>query len=282
MEIVWVHNFSYPKYVGGAELTDFYWIKKGIELRLKISEIRCGSPFKAGDVYMFGNFGKFNLQDLERKINGKPYICIVHGGLITKEVVDIYDKARALVCMSPNQQKRLLNMTKNKRIIVTPPYIDTRLFYNFKKPRVSKSYLYVGAIREHKGIRIILEHAKKHLESNYHFYGPTKKKEIYLLEMIKSQPNCSYHGLVLNDHIPDIMNKYKTFIWYLDPNYNDFESFGRTVIEALLCGMRLEINRKNFGAFSWNWDFNHPREIAKKLEYFYSKFWDNALKVFEN
>lgn len=277
--IVWAHNFKYPEYVGGAELTDFYWIKKGKEIGINIAEITWKSKILPGDGYVIGNIGKFDIKKLLRTIGENPFISIVHGGIFSSEALEVYKRANVLVFMSPEQKRRFGQTAGNKKSITIPPYIDTNMFYDLGKKRIPNSYLFVGAIREHKGLRTILTHAKKHSQSEYHFYGPTKDKEIYLLDMIKELSNCTYHGVAKNEYLPAIMNKYETFIWFLNPDFNDFESFGRTVVEALLCGMKIEANKKQLGVFSWNWNFNNPKEVAAKLEEYYSKFWDETLKV---
>lgn len=279
--IVWIHNFSYPEYIGGAELTDFYWIQKGKELGINLMETKYDSiDVPLGDAYILGNTGKFDSKLLLKKIGDKPYVCIVHGGIVSPESIELYKKATALIFMSPEQKKRFSKtVVDNKISLIIPPYIDTKKFYDFREPRIQNSYLFVGAIREHKGIQTILSYAKDHPGFEYHFYGPTKSKEIYLLEMIKALPNCEYHGIISNEDLPKIMNKYETFIWFLNLNFNDFESFGRTIVEALLCGMRIKADKKEYGAFSWNWNFNNPKEVAKKLEEYYSNFWDEVLKT---
>ncbi len=278
--IVWVHNYSYPEYVGGAELTDFYWIKKGKKLGLNILEVKWDSKnIPSGDLYILGNTGKFNQEELQEKIADKPYACIVHGGIVSPETLEVYNRAMVLVFMSPEQKRRFGNLKSDQESLIIPPYIDTTKFLDQKIQRIPDSRLFVGAIREHKGIQTILTHAKKHPTSIYHFYGPTKDREIYLLDMIKKLPNCIYHGVAQNENLPEIMNKYETFVWFLNPDIKDFESFGRTIIEALLCGMKLEVNKRQFGAFSWDWNFNNPKEVVAKLEKYYSKFWSQILKV---
>lgn len=287
MKIAWLHNYSYPEYVGGAELTDFYWLKKSKELHLDVQEVTFGSEIPLADFYILGNTSKFNHQDIKKAIQNKPYVCIVHGGKISrgengildKEIKDLYGNAKALVCMSPEQATRLKKIIKDKKIILAPPFIDPSIFYNFNKKRAPNSYLYVGAIREHKGILKILALAEKNKENTFHFYGPSKDKEAYLLKLIEKTPNCFYYGSVQNSDLPEIMNKYENFVWYLDPKFNDFESFGRTIVEAILCGIKLKVDEKSFGVFSWDWDFSNPIMIATELKQYYNSFWRDILNI---
>lgn len=277
MKIVWVHNYTYPDYIGGAELSDYYWIKKGKELRLNLIEVTHTSKPEQGDVYILGNFGKIQQDYLQKIVNNEPYICIIHGVLVSEEALKIYNSARLLVCMSPSHKNRFSKLTENPNTSISSPYVDPWLFCDYGKTRKPNSYLYVGAIREHKGIAAIIDHARLNQSGQYHFYGPIKQKEIYLLDKIKQAKNCQYHGSISNDQVPKIMNQYEKFIWLLNPAVNDYESFGRTLAEALLCGMKLVVDKKSFGIFSWKWDLNNRENIARNITKEYEKFWGKML-----
>ena len=279
MKIAWIHNYSYPNYIGGAELSDYYWIKKAKELEIDLIEVTCKSNPIYADAYILGNFSKIDKNYLA-KIIQKPYICIVHGGLINKDFLEIFNQASLLVFMSPLQKEKCKNIFKNPRTIVIPPYVDVKKFRNYKKTREPNTYLYAGAIRTHKGIPEILKHAKAHPQNKYHFYGPVKK-EIYLIKHIKQLKNCTYHKPVANNKLPKIMNHCENFIWIIDPKRKYFESFGRTIAEALLCNLNLVVNKKNFGVFSWDWNFKNRNEIAGEISEHYYQFWDKMLSCLQ-
>jgi len=192
MKIVWVHNYAYPNYIGGAELSDHCWIKKGKELGLNLVEVTHTRKPEQGDAYILGNFGKIQKAYI-KEILHEPYICIIHGVLVSQEALKIYNSARLIVCMSPSHKNRFSNLTENPNIAISSPYVDLRFFHDYGRTREPNSYLYVGAIREHKGIPAIIDHARLNQSGRYHFYGPTKQKEIYLLDKIRQAKNCKYH-----------------------------------------------------------------------------------------
>jgi len=101
------------------------------------------------------------------------------------------------------------------------------------------------------------------------------------VDEINSAVDCQYMGTISNDNLPDILNKYETFITLLDHKTNSFHSFERTIVEAILCGMNIETNKEDFGLFSFPWDFTDPKSVAKELNKEYSNFWSRALKNIE-
>ncbi len=283
MKIAWVHNYSYSQYIGGAELTDYYWIHKAKDLGLKISEItHTDKNIKFGDMDLFvlGNISKIEAKYIKQIVN-RPYISVFHGGLVNKEQLEIVSNAKVSVLISPAQQKKYQNLLNKTIIYLSPPYIDTALFRDKYEKREQNSYLYIGAIRKHKGVHLILKYAKQNPKKNFYFYGPTKDKEDFLLNEISNTKNCHYLGVLQNIRdVAETMNRYEKFIWFLDPTINGFESFGRTAGEALLSGMELEVKKKQLGIFSWDWDFSNTNTIASRLKEHYNCFWGDLLRYF--
>jgi glycosyltransferase involved in cell wall biosynthesis len=274
MKIAWVHNYKYADFIGGAEISDEEWISKGKELGHEIQEITPTTGFIRGDFYVIGNYNKIPVEVL-KKVVLKPYVHIIHLRPLEEPFADFYKNSRCLIFVSPKQKRKHQEIISGDKFFITPPFIDPGKFYDREKAREKNSYLYVGAIRTFKGIPQILRYSKRH-PGSYYLYGPTKEREAFLVKDINKTKNCWYMGQVPYRQIPDLMNKYERFI-SLPPD-DRFESFGRTAIEAILCGMETILNKKTIGAFSWNWDFSNPKKIAGQLKKHYHSFWDNLFK----
>ncbi len=256
MKTIWIHDNKVSDFIGGAELTDSYWITRGRMEGVNVVEISKGDEFVSGDNYIVSNFALINQQWL-RELQGKKYTIVIHGKPIETNIKDFYKNAQMIVYMSPDHMK--VNEGLNPSSVWCAPYINHELFTNQNKRRIRSKYLYIGNIDYGKGIKETIEFADN---TPIDFYGNGR---FDTLQFIGDQ-HC---GSLEPHEVPDTMNSYETFIWYLPR----FGSYGRTLVEAMLCGMKLKINKENFGLFSYDWDFESRDSIIENLEANLVYFW---------
>lgn len=270
MRVVWVHDFNIKTYLGGAELSDQYWIDKGKELGIEVLEMTKDQPLIDGDHYIISNFGRIDPNRLKIIQDTKPYSVVIHGNVLPEPNPRFYAYANTVVFMSPAHLKRCGKVAKNTQQQVSPPFIDDKIFRDKGQER-EDAMLYIGAVLGHKGIMETLTYLNKD-KRGLHFFGPSDDHN--LMEHIRKLPRAFYHGPIKPKEVPSLMNTYTTFAWYL----NRKGSYGRTLIEALLCGMELKVNRKNFEIFSYDWDFSSRQSIVDNLNFEYNQFWHKILK----
>lgn len=251
-----MHDNKLSDFIGGAELTDFYWIEQGRREGVNVVEISKGDDFVEGDYYIVTNFALINQQWL-RELQGKKYTIVIHGKPIETNVKDFYKNAQSIVYMSPDHMKKFEGLNPNA--LWCAPYIPHKDFVDQKKRRIRNKYLYIGNIDWGKGIKETVEFAD---QTPVDFYGNGR---FDTLQFIGDQ-HC---GILQPEEVADIMNAYESFIWFLPR----FGSYGRTLVEAMLCGMNLKINKENFGLFSYDWDFTSRDSIVENLEANLINFW---------
>lgn len=274
MRIIWAHDFTTSDYLGGAELTDQYWIDKARELDIQVMELNYKYSFYGGEVdhVVISNYSRLK-KTLLRDLTTNPYTVIVHGNLL-KHTQDFYNKAEQVICMSPDHAKRIQKVLPKANVTYSPPFVDTSIFRVTPEStdRLLDSYLYIGGIYPHKGISDIIKYSRKNKVS-VDFFGPTDGSSQDLVEAIKLSKNRFHGPLNKHEDVSKYMNIYQNFVWFL----NRKGSYGRTLVEALLCGMNLIVNKENFELFSYDWDFNNPNDIKERLNWFYDNFWRNIL-----
>lgn len=141
--------------------------------------------------------------------------------------------------------------------------VNPKVFYDFGEAR-RNVFVHVSSIVPHKGIQNVLQYAAEHLEDTFEFYG--RGNPDFIVQM-NAAPNCQYMGVAPNSEMPAVYNNAKHFIFL--PNW--YEPFGRTVVEARLCGCELHMNER-VGATEkeWFWDYG---ELVKKMETAVEDFW---------
>ena len=153
---------------------------------------------------------------------------------------------------------RILSLPNSPPSYVLKPTVDKSRFFNQNLER-DIEYLFVGVIGEAKGLENMRERFAK---SDIHFAGslfPGAKLDF-----------GTYHGTVLYDQVPILMNRAKNFVFL--PRWP--EPQGRVVIEAALCGCNLIVN-ENVGACSFPFDISNPQNFDNPTQ----EFWDEIEKV---
>jgi glycosyltransferase involved in cell wall biosynthesis len=126
---------------------------------------------------------------------------------------------------------------KNVKIIQDP--VDVNLFSNHGLEREDK-ILYAGFMHPLKGMENFFNYALANPEMEFVVAGWGTP----LYEFVaKAMPNVEYLGTIPYSDMPAIYNKYKILF------YHPFiqEPFCRSVCEAMLCGMELDVNAQKIG-----------------------------------
>lgn len=163
-------------------------------------------------------------------------------------------KARCTIAMSSESAVRLRRY-QARGVKVFHPYVPA----TFKPGKSSKKHgrVYVGRISVNKGIKETLKYLSD-IQEECHFYGDGD-----LVRAVQMHPYAKYCGVAKYEALPYIYNQYKTYTWRL-PRYG---GYGRTLIEAALCGLELDVNKENFGIFKEDgWDFSSPGDLRWNLD----------------
>lgn len=271
-KILWLTDYTTVEVpAGGAEITDSYVIAAGQALGYEIEVARpCNlrsNVLERNDIVVFSNCYEFPKPARDRVMATKPYIVYSHDSGRWMEVLkkhpEMMQGAKATVFLSPLHRDCFQKFLKGvKNILLIPPHIPYE-FYDKGHERINK-VMFVGNIHEGKGVAEIIEFARTNKDMLFDFYY--NRSSNVLLSQLKKLPNCKLVGYVPKEEIYNNYNKYKYFI-HIPRHY---ESFGRAVGEAFLCGCELIVNER-VGAVSYGWDYQTFRENAMRAHFM---FWE--------
>jgi hypothetical protein len=266
MKIAIIHADHYTKRQGGGELTTKYWHQKAVELGLDVTWLHNESKEFPDDFdfYLIGNFPEFkNKSYLLNVINNKPHGFLVHSSIPWTQYNYFYRNAKFAVTLAPDHAQKIGLPIKN--ILVTSAYVNHNLFYPAEKEK-SQAQVYVGLVHPLKINQSMINYIKSNPQTNFHFYGETR-------DFSFKSPNLKFYSEVKNEELNELYNSYQTFFWYLDR----YGCFGRTIVEALLCNMELNVNKENFGLFKFPWISQGRQAIVDNLEKDLEDFWPRIL-----
>jgi ADP-heptose:LPS heptosyltransferase len=147
--------------------------------------------------------------------------------------------------------------------IITPPPIDTELFHKPVNSDLGEGRgITVGGGTYQKGLENHILWANDHRSHNLDIYG---KLEI---NPLKLPFNVNYCGPVEYKDLPAILQKYSVFVYH--PKCE--ESYGRTVAEAEMCGLDLDVDRERLGCMSYPDAPHIHQRLAKDKDEFWNWF----------
>lgn len=171
----------------------------------------------------------------------------------------LYNNSLANFFLSPMHadeiNKRFFNRYSDKTFIV-PPFLDSRQFYNKNLERDIK-YLYVGTIADYKGYQNI-KNKYEHVGDDFYFIGKKSRK--------LSLFSRNYYDYMPIENLVNFYNRAETFVHL--PNWK--EPMARTVIEAAVCGCKLDLNN-NVGAASFDFDLYDSSNYSNSEGIFWNK-----------
>jgi glycosyltransferase involved in cell wall biosynthesis len=248
MNILWISDFSILHSPGGAQRSDEIIIKKGRQMGLNITHFTCDS-----DPELFKNSYDHvisaNLELLNQKY---PFIIDYLSSAKAHSRIE-HDMNRYL---SQSKRHQLYTSCKNAfflteyhynlfknhygdyfiNVRIVPDPIDSSIFFDNKNNREDK-VLYVGFMHEFKGTFDFFRYAIDNPQIQFIVAGWGEKIFEHLATSI---PNIEFLGKVSHEKMPELYNKYKTFIYF--PRID--EPFCRAAGEAALSGMEMMINDK--------------------------------------
>lgn len=300
MKILWMNDLSLD-HSGGACISSLAMIRKGEELGHTIISTypeniqeeldKNNGSFSILDEYdliVLNNINLFKIEIIEHIIKHRKYIkyehdycycayrdgtCgIKHSLCVPAEIfVDLFTNSKLNIFFSPIQLQVFKKVFREvlRDAIVIPAPMEKGEFYKLENA-TEYDYLYAGVIAEHKGLNQILDFADQHPQWSFHFAG--KPVDTKLMDRIKTKH--TYLGDLPHSIMPHVYPKYKYFLF----NSQMYESFGITLVEALLSGC-------NLAKFSGTWksgmeSYELPLDqMADKCYAAPSIFWKEVEKV---
>ena len=154
--------------------------------------------------------------------------------------------------------------------VCIPSPIDTSIFNKENAIKEEDSVIWVGSIAPHKGFNKLIDYAKVHSE-----------KHIRVVSFDYQEMDIPSNVEIIGEkHGKELAELYKESEMLF--HHPEQEAFGRTVMEAYLCGCKLDLN-ENVGAMSYDWDYTDYNEVKSHLQS-EVKFWreiDSAMSKLE-
>lgn len=256
MKIAWIADYFVTQHLGGAQQTNDRMIQYGRELGYEIEEITADKfdPFMKADLMITNNVTTFDIKNIMAVSARIPTIRYDHDIWASMVRPQIFEGNLLNIFLSPlHKQIATINIGKEFNSICIPSPIDTDLFCRTETPKEKDTVLWVGSTAPHKGLGRLIDYANQHPEKRVNIIS-------FDMENIELPSNITVVG---EKHGNDLAGWYqKSEIFFHHP---DHEAFGRTVMEAYLCGCELNVN-KNIGAMSYDWDYNNYDEVKQHLK----------------
>ena len=262
IRILWVADYSVKHNKGGAQQTNQEMIKYGRSKGVYIKTIYKDEPIPEKldyDAIILNNVTQFCTEDLEKLLDTGKCIRYEHDYWVAENMPEMYKKCRHTIFLSPLHKKTAENKCgyKIENSSLVPSPIDVGVFkVDDSVEREKGSVCCMGNLVKDKGSESLLEFIDSN--QNMKFYIAGWGEEV---EEFKKRDNVEFLGELDRKQIVKVYQKCEYF--YHRPLWN--EPFGRTVVEAFLCGCHLLLN-DSVGAISWDWDYSNYEEIKKNVQ----------------
>lgn len=266
MRILWIADYSVKEHKGGAQQTNDVMIQAGRKLGHSISLYTGGSlpkSFDRYDIIILNNITKYEKAQIKALVDTGKCIRYEHDYWVAENYPELYKDIKHTIFLSPLHktiaEEKVKYKINNSSLVPSP--IDSSLF-QLGEEKEKGTVLWVGNICKEKGSDGFIEFVENN--PNYSFYIAGWGAEV---EPIEDLDNVKFLGEL---ELKDLVKEYQRCeYFYHRPLWN--EPFGRSVIEAYLCGCNLLVS-DNVGAISWDWDFSNYDLIQKKTQS-QSNFW---------
>lgn len=263
MTIAWVADFTIKEHLGGSQQTNARMIEHGRELGYEIVEYTAKNLDRkiVADLMITNNITTFDIEMIKSLMERIPTIRYDHDIWASIERPQVFDGTVQNIFLSPwHQEKVGLNMKRVVEGVCVPSPIDTKIFYKEGAVKEEGSVLWVGSIAPHKGLDKLISFAQQ---------NPQKKIRVVSFDCPKDSlaPNIEIVGEKHGKELAEIYRSSEILF-----HHPDHEAFGRTVMEAYLCGCKLDLN-ENVGAISYDWDYDNYEEVREHLKS-ERKFWE--------
>ena len=263
---------------GGAEITNNSIVTEGLNREYDVDvyifgkkELEGGREFNPpkADLYILANYGYIPHEDILKFISNNKYVRFFHDipGFIAQipssfhtgsegVLSQIIEKAEHVFMISPMQYAVIENripLNKDK-ITIVPPFVPIDKFYDKNEQRLENSWFYLGDVSPARGIQKSIEVAIQRHGTDFIIAGPevTPNYMNFLKDRYDKYINITYLGEVKYDKVNDLMNNYVNFIY--TPEI--YDSFCRKVVEAQAAGMKVFVDNKRIGVYSYPKDYD--------------------------
>jgi len=269
MIIAWIADYFVEEHQGGAQQTNEEMIRYGESLGYKIIKIRpddfSKKVLKNVDLAITNNIMKFHSDYIEWISDNVPFIRYEHDYSCLDNHKNPFRNAVASIFLSPLHYKSIGIECPNVKYVPSPVIGFEPIKNVYRK---KNSVIWIGYFSKHKGLDRIVDFALNNLNYNIDFYGNHDHEVIVELNKYR---NLRYMGFL--NGIKAKKKAYSSYEYFIHlPNWN--EPFGRTILEAYLCGCGLIVDNDRIGAMSYGWDYSNYDMIKKETENAPAKFWE--------
>jgi len=270
MKVLWIQDFNTKQHKGGAQQTNEVMIQVGLKKGHEINVITYEDKLpdnKEYDVTIVNNMTKFAYSDIEHLKRNK---CVryEHDYWLADNYKDSFKGYKHSIFLSPLHYETTVKKVgyNIEDYSILPSPIDSKLFNTKDRDPIKNTVAVVGNMCELKGLNEFMVYLESNPSTVFNIVGWGET------EALKKYPNVKIYEQMSLKNIARFYKRNESF--YHRPLWN--EPFGRTVVEAYLCGCNLICN-SNVGALSYGWDFNDYDKIKREVNTS-NKFW----KIIEN
>lgn len=259
MKVGWIADHFYPKFIGGAEITDHILIRTGRELGHEVDELGRDSEYWRYDLLVVSNVHTFPKEAVFNLVS-EDFVFFLHDPTTHDFYPLLLERSRLNIFLSPLHRSWYEERFRIGNSALIPSPIDVDRYCAGEK---RKNYCaYLGLIAKHKGHLNVVEYALSHPELEFHLFGKLDEDEhVYDL------PNLFYEGEVETGRTREILAEAEYYIHL--PEW--VEAFGRAVVEAYLSGCKL-ITNGNVGCMSYPW-WGDPEKVREEVANSRYVFW---------
>lgn len=172
----------------------------------------------------------YTVTQLEKHINPHRWIRNYRYTLVENVAYNNCDVAIVTSCHNKRYLVDMYHLSGNM-INIIPNYIDTAKFYPTANEKIKNRIIFVGRLSKVKNIYNLIDAVEK-AGVDLDIYG-TGEQEQELKEYVRGRHvKIRLMGVVPNDSLPNVLNKYKYFIL---PSLH--EGMPKTLLEAMACGL---------------------------------------------
>lgn len=268
IQIIWLADYTTKEHQGGAQQTNQvmvdYGIKRGHRIEYMTPLGFSSKKIDKADLVITNNIVKFGPYQINWVINNSTYIRYEHDYDATKLIKNfpqLWEKSKLNIFLSPLHKKeteRIFGKKVEGKIIPSP-------IIGFEdRGEKREGVLWAGNIVPEKGVSNVIRYIKQNPDTKLTVAGFGKEPELSGAKFIGEVP----HHEMINQY-----NLHETFIHL--PLWK--EPFGRTIVEAYLCGCNLIVNN-NCGVMSYGWDWSDYDAIKNNVTNSPRLFWESVEK----
>jgi len=283
MKVLWISDFNVGNNPGGSQRTDDHIIQEGIKLGHEI----VGFNLESDEALLSDEYDLVVNGNLEHLSIKRPHVL----PYILEHPNHIRYEHDANSYLTQDQRRELFGTAKKNfflskfhhetffqlygdifhdvHIITSPIDIDRFKIVNAVEDREDK-VLYLGYMHFLKGTHNFFTHVMRNPDTQFAMAAWGDKNLEHTAKRFK---NIEWLGQVAYREMPQLLNRFKTL--YYHPA--KFEPFCRSVGEALLCGMSLDVT-DNIGAVHdfKAYGYDKLQEMCSQSKH---RFWELAVQT---